>query len=162
MAAAVIVAGALWMDLRGTPTELRPFARASIEAGTRIDDDLIEFRNVPVGLLPEVTPGGFAITAIGAGEPLTPALLTDNGPLPDGWWALEMDVPDGAVPGTELRLVVEGSGTVIPAVVVAAASAVRPGGWTDESAMVAIPAETATTVAAAVSHAGVSVLIVEW
>ncbi len=150
------------MDLRGTPSEPRPFARNSIEAGAWIEDDLIEYREVPVGLLPEITPDGFAITAIAAGEPLTAALLTDKGPLPDGWWALEMDVPDGAVPGTELRLVVEGAGTAIPAIVVAVAPAVQPAGWSNDSAMVAIPAETAKTVAAAISSAGVSVLVVEW
>ena len=162
-AAGLVVAGALWMDFRGEPTELRPFAMAGIEAGAAVDETMLEYREVPIDLLPDVDPIGFAVVAIAAGEPLTPAALTEHGPLPEGWWAVEMEVPTGTTPGTELRLVVEDTGGIaIPAIVTAVAPTDQRSGWERDTAMVAMPQDRAAEIAEALSRAEVSVLVVEW
>ncbi|MDF1595882.1 MAG: SAF domain-containing protein [Acidimicrobiia bacterium] len=162
-ASALVVAGALWMDLRGTPTELRPFAVADIEAGAAIQPEMVEYRAVPAGFLPEVNLVGFTLTSIPAGDPVTPALLTDRSGVPDGWWALEMGVPSGVIPGTELRLAIEAdAGIVVPGVVIGLVSPEAPGGWSENTALVAVPSDQAATVATSLARAGVSVLVVDW
>ena len=163
VAAFVIVTVALWMDLRREPTELRPFAVATIEAGTTIESDLIEYLEVPAGLLPEVELDGITVNLIQSGEPIIPALLSDRGALPDGWWALEMQVPSGVSPGSELRLVVEGDGGIaIPAIVTSVVPRDPLDGWSQPSALVAIPADRAGAIAAPLSEGRVRVLIVSW
>ena len=162
-AAVLVVAGALWMDFRGEPTELRPFALAGIEAGASVDETMLEYREVPIDLLPDVDPIGFAVVAIAAGEPLTPAALTEHGPLPEGWWAVEMEVPTGTTPGTELRLVVDDTGGIaIPAIVTAVVPTDQRSSWERDTAMVAIPQDRAAEIAEALSGTGVTVLVVEW
>ena len=162
-AAVIVVTLALWMDLRREPTELRPFAVAMIEAGTAMEPDLIEYLEVPAGLLPEVELDGITVNLIQSGEPIIPALLSDRGALPEGWWALEMQVPSGVAPGSELRLVVEEDGVnAIPAIVTAVVPPDPLDGWSQPSALVAIPADRAGALATPLSEGRVRVLIVSW
>lgn len=162
-AAVLVVTGALCMDLRGDPTELRPFAATDIAAGAAIRPEMVEYRAVPTGLLPEVNLVGFTLNSIPAGDPVTQALITDRSAVPDGWWALEMEAPSGVIPGTELRLAIEAdAGTPVPAVVLGVVSPEVPGGWSENTALVAVPSDRAATVATALARAAVSVLVVEW
>jgi hypothetical protein len=150
------------MDLRGEPTEPRPFAVTSIAAGDRIVEEMLEYREVPVGVLPEVDADGYAVEPISPGEPLTPSVISDRDPLPDGWWAMEMEVPTGAGSGTELRLVIEGVAAVVPGLITSVVSADQSAGWVRETAMVAVPSEQAPGVATALADGKVSVLVVDW
>ncbi len=161
IAAACIVAGALWMDLRGEPTELRPFARGPIAAGTLIDESMIDYRRVATGLLPPMGDERFALTSIDAGEPLTPAVLTTRQPLPDGWWALELEVPNGVAPGARLQLVLESAEATVPAIVVDVQPADQAG-WDRTTALIAVPADTGPAVVAAASGARLGMLVTSW
>jgi hypothetical protein len=162
IAASLILAGALWMDLRGKPTEPRPFTVSSIAAGDRIVDEMLEYREVPVGVLPEVNVDGYAMGPLSPGEPLTPSVISDRDPLPDGWWAMEMEVPTGAGSGAVLRLVIEGAATVVPGLITNVVSAGQSAGWVRETAMVAVPSDQASAVATALTDGKVSVLVVDW
>jgi hypothetical protein len=151
------------MDVRGDPTDLRPFAATDIAAGSPIQPEMVEYRAVPTGLLPEVNLVGFTLNSVRAGDPITQALLTNRGSVPDGWWAIEMPVPSGVSPGTELRVAIEtDAGTVVPAVVIGVAAPEAPDGWSEKTALVAVPSDRAAEVATALARAGVSVLVVEW
>ena len=100
------------MDVRPEPTDLRPFARSTIEAGTSVGDSQVEMREVPAGLLQEVHLPGMAKADIPEGHPILPSLLTDRPGLPEGWWAIEMPLPGGLEVNSELRLVIETAGEV--------------------------------------------------
>ena len=162
IAASLIVTGALWMDLRGEPTEPRPFAVSSIAAGDRIVEEMLEYRDVPVGVLPEVDADGYAVGPILPGDPLTPSVISDRDPLPDGWWAMEMEVPTGAGSGTELRLVIEGAAAVVPGLITTIVPAGQSAGWARDTAMVAVPSDQAALVATALARGQVGVLVVDW
>ena len=162
IAASLIVTGALWMDLRGEPTEPRPFAVSSIAAGDRIVEEMLEYREVPVGVLPEVDADGYAVGPILPGDPLTPSVISDRDPLPDGWWAMEMEVPTGAGSGTELRLVIEGAAAVVPGLITTIVPAGQSAGWARDTAMVAVPSDQAALVATALARGQVGVLVVDW
>lgn len=160
--ASLVVMGALWMDLRGKPTEPRPFAVSSIAAGDPIAEEMLEYREVPVGVLPEVEASGYASVPISPGEPLTPSMISDRDRLPDGWWAMEMEVPTGAGSGTELRLVIEQVAAVVPGLITRVVAAGQSAGWVRETAMVAVPSEQAARVATALADGKMSVLVVDW
>jgi hypothetical protein len=164
LAALLIVVGALWMDLHKEPTELRPFAIGPIEAGSPIDPALVEYRPVPEGILPDVALDGIATTLIDAGEPVLPSALGDRQPLPDGWWALEMTIPTGTTAGSELRLIANDGSTsiAIPALVMAVGRSDPPSGWSDDSALVAVPEDQALLVAAALELDQLTVLLAGW
>ena len=154
---------ALWMDLRGPPIELRPFASEDIEAGAVIDQSNIEYRKVPEGLLPDVTLRGYAAVALAAGDPLTAGATTDRPPVPDGWWAIEIPTPAGILPGSDVQLIVgDELGTVVPGLVLTVGSQAESAAWSEELSMVAIPAEHAPSVASANSLDTLTVLISGW
>ena len=82
---------------------------------------------------------------------------------PEGWWAVEMEVPTGTTPGTELRLVVDDTGGIaIPAIVTAVVPTDQRSSWERDTAIVAIPQDRAAEIAEALSGTGVTVLVVEW
>ena len=161
--AVALVLFALWMDLKGPPVELRPFAIDDIEVGAKIDQSSVEYREVPAGILPEVATLSYAAISITAGEPLTATATTDRAPLPDGWWAIEIPTPTGVLPGTELRLIVDDeSGTDVPALVLSVGPQSESDAWSEDLSMVAIPAEQAASVASAKSLGTLTVLITAW
>ena len=101
-------------------TERYPFAAEAIEAGASIND-VIEWREVPVGLLPawREPPGGVATYDVAAGDPLLPG-LRGGVVIPAGWWSIPVPLPIATPPGTPLRLLHSLTGDQIDGVVTSA------------------------------------------
>ncbi len=165
-AAALIVLAAAWADLRPRAMTTHPYARTEIPAGTRLSDDLFEWRRVPEGLLPAVRAAGWATRTIAAGEPLLPATVDPAAsPAPEGWWALEVPLPAEVAPGREVRLVLLAAAPDTPPQTVAGVvlQVAAPGrevlGSTHPPGLVAVPAAAAAAAAAAVAEGRVSVLL---
>lgn len=119
MAATAIVLVALFVEFRPSPLTEHPFLTAAVTTGDEIGDWNTEWRSVPAGLLPEVDPSGTAARPIAEGEPLLESMLSEAGkPVPDGWWTIEIELPEGTAAGTRAQLVLLGSGSVVDAIVV--------------------------------------------
>ena len=102
---------------------------------------------------------------IPAGQPLSPALVaTDSIEPPENWWALEVPLPPGALPGGAVRLVllpglgIDGTPEVVDGKVMAGMpeDPLNPG---EPTGLVAIPAEAAAPAAAAVADGRAVVLL---
>jgi len=158
-AAAILVVGAsLYFELRPTPSVDHPFAGADLRAGSDVKVAAIDWRPVPVGVLPDMDLDGFLLVDVEAGQPLLPAML-DAGPLmPAGWWGVSVPVPEGSLPGSEVRLVVDirGSPRVVPGLLIRIFAQATIEGST---ALVAIPEGEAGAVAAALADSALSVLV---
>lgn len=148
-AAALLVAGAVAWDLRGTATSPHPFLTATVAAGSPIPADAVEWRSVPAGLLdPPELDGRVAALDLDAGDPITTSVLTDPATAPEGWWAVPITLGRHARPGDEVMLVTIDPPLTIPGVVLEAEAGdtysldFRP-------AVVAVPGESAPLVAAA-------------
>jgi hypothetical protein len=166
-AAALLIVTAAWMDLRPQPTFLQPFATVDLDPGTALDNTMIEWRSVPVGLLPPLNdPQGVVLRQVAAGEPLVPSVLsTRRIPAPDGWWTMEVQLPSGAAPGQEVQLILLPTGSndlprSVPGLVIAPAPtdpdplAIEP-----EPGLVAVPADLAAITAAAIADRSVSAIL---
>jgi hypothetical protein len=90
-----------------------------------------------------------------AGEPLAASDLRGPVDVPDGWWALALEVPVPLVPGAATRLVL-GDGAVVPGVVIVGDESDSFGAPT---ALIAVPGEDVAAVAAAASARQVVVLV---
>jgi hypothetical protein len=105
-AAGAIVLAALAWDVSERQSESFPFASTTISAGTAITEDLIEWRQVPEGAIPEPYLLGASATAdINAGDPITRSVLSRTEPLPDGWWSIPIEIPNGVPIGATIRVV---------------------------------------------------------
>jgi hypothetical protein len=105
-AAGAIVLAALAWDLSKRQSEPFPFAATTIFAGTPITDDLIEWRALPVGSIPQPILSGVSAAAdINVGEPLIRSVLSSTPQLPDGWWSIPIDIPNGIPAGAAIRVV---------------------------------------------------------
>jgi hypothetical protein len=85
--------------------------------------------------------------------------MLDAAPLiPTGWWGVSVPVPEGSLPGLEVRLVVDvrGSPRVVPGLLIRTFEEATIEGST---ALVAIPESEAGAVAAALADSALSVLI---
>jgi hypothetical protein len=157
IAAGLIVFGAVWVELRPDPTVEHPFAAEDITAGAEIGDWNTKPQRVAAGMLEPVTVGGVALTDIASGEPILASSIGDRDQaIPDGWWAIEIPLPDSARPGDSAEIVLLDAGSVVPAVVVA--------GVTDDAlasglGSVAVSGEQAAEVAAAAVNGRVAVMI---
>ncbi len=148
-AAALLVVGAFLWDLRGSDTAPHPFAARPISAGTRLGASDVVWRRLPAGafVVPDLTAAVAAVDLEG-GEPISAAVLAGPIVVPDGWWAIPIDVSSHAGPGDEVLLVIVDppltlSGIVIePQVGDATSLDHRP-------ALVAVPGSQAPLVAAA-------------
>ena len=148
-AAALLVAGAVAWDLRGTGTETHPFLTVAVAAGSPIPADAVEWREVPAGLLerPDLD-GRVAALDLAAGDPVTASVLTAPATAPEGWWAVPISLGRHARPGDEVMLVTIDPPLTIPGVVIEGEAGdaysldFRP-------AVVAVPGESAPLVAAA-------------
>ncbi len=165
LGAAVILGLALWIELRPRAEVEHPYARTDLAAGSVVDEESVEWRPVPSGVLPPVELDGLAVVDIPAGEPLSPALIaTDSVEPPEGWWALEVPLPAGALPGGLVRMVllpglgVAGQPQVVEGEVMARLpdDPLNPG---EPTGLVAIPAAAAAPAAAAVAEGRAVVLI---
>ncbi len=160
--AGVIAVLALYGRLSPTPTELRPFATRAIGPGETVADGDVEWRPVPVHLLPEVELPAVSAAPIAAGEPILASRLGAPASAPEGWWAAEVPVPSGVVPGAAVRLVAAaadgGAPSVIPGVVVEISSSAgtfdgRP------RALVAVPPDGVAAVASAAAEQRLTVVV---
>jgi hypothetical protein len=91
------------------------------------------------------------------GLPLVPGIGSSARPAPADWWAIEVPLPNGAVPGGEALVVMRDSSRRVAAVVLRAPSvgsfgATAPG-------LVAVPPEDAVAVAQAVGEQRATVLL---
>lgn len=156
IAAAAIVLVALFVEFRPTPLTEHPFLTAEVAAGEEIGDWNTEMREVPVGLLEEIVPSGAALRPIAEGEPLLQSMLAMAGdPVPDGWWTIEIELPDGTSAGTSAQLVLLDSGDVVDAVVVS-----EPVDDTFGSSLgsVAVAPESAVATAVAAANGEIAVM----
>ncbi len=156
-AAAGLLIVAAFMDVAGHATSPFPFAGAAIDAGEPIEGS-VEWVDVPVGLLgpvPELD--GYAAHPLEPGDPIVMSDVTSGSPIPAGWWAVPVDVPDGAGPGHRVRLV-----SVDPPLdvqgVVTEASAEGPFATTIKG-LVAVPPAPAADVATAAITGNLLVLL---
>jgi hypothetical protein len=156
--AILLVGTSVYFELRPTPTVDHPFAGADLAAGADIAQAEITWLPVPVGVLPETALEGFLLVDVASGQPLVPSVLDPAPSIPTGWWAISVPVPEGSVPGTEVRLVVDVRGTprVVPGLVVRTFEEATIEGTT---ALVAIPEGDAGAVAAALADGALSVLV---
>lgn len=147
-AAAVLLVALLW-DLRAGSTELFPFAARDVPAGEPFTTDAVDWRPLPAGSyrLPDLTSGTAAV-AVSAGEPITAAVVSERVPVPDGWWAVPVDVGTAAAPGSQVLLVVTDPPVTVPGVIVVAQRGDRFS-MDHSPAVVAVPGEMAPLVAAA-------------
>ena len=105
-AAAVLVVGAFLWDLR-VPLPNRIRLQRAISAGARLGADDIVWRRLPEGAftVPDLTTAVAAVD-LEAGEPISAVVLAGPIVVPDGWWAIPIDVSSHAGPGDEVLLIV--------------------------------------------------------
>ncbi|MGH8923696.1 MAG: SAF domain-containing protein [Acidimicrobiia bacterium] len=157
--AVVILLVAVGWEFRPTPTELRPYLARDVAAGDEVGDEDIEWRRVPIGFLPEhASPSGLFLVDLERGAPLIRSVVGEASPLPEGWWSLEVPVPDGTSAGVEVRLVVDVrvAPRVIPGMVVRLLGSDSIDGVT---ALVAIPEAEVGAAAAALADGSLRTLV---
>lgn len=149
----LIVGVSLWVDFGPKPGVDHPYAARDLDPGEEIDQEDVDWRRIPTGILPPVSLPAITGGPVGAGEPLRPSDLSEGGaPTPEGWWAVEVEVPLGTPAGSEVRLtltdVVTGITSVVPGIVT---QVVEPeSAFVDGSvALVAVPEEHVGGVASA-------------
>ena len=127
-------------------------------AGADLTQAEVTWHPVPVGVLPETVLEGFLLVDVPSGQPLVPSMFDDVPSIPTGWWAISVPVPEGSIPGSEVRLVVDVRGTprVVPGLLIRSFEEATIEGTT---ALVAIPEGEAGSVAAALADGALSVLV---
>lgn len=147
-AAALLLAAFVW-DLRGTANTPHPFAARPLPAGSPIAAGDVDWRHLPRGAFPVPSLEGMtAAVDLAPGDPLTAPVLTEPMEVPEGWWAVPVDIRSPATPGSSVLLVVLDPPLTVPGVVVTPQRGDRFG-MDYSPAMVAVPAEAAPLVAAA-------------
>jgi hypothetical protein len=145
----LIVIGALAWDLRPSPTTAFPFAIRLIAEGEPIESDAVEWRRVPGRFVgPPDLNHAVAAVDIPEADPITAAVLSDPVSVPDGWFAMPVDVGGHAAAGDRVVLMLTDPPLSVPGVVVAAQSGDRFS-LDFVAAVVAVPGEHAVDVAAA-------------
>jgi hypothetical protein len=158
LAAVALVATAAVIDLRGAPTQAHPYLTASVAAGETVEDNSLQWRDVPAGVLPEIDlTNSVAARDLDAGQPLLPGDLAAPPTIPSGWWAVPLPIPGNPAPGTAVRVVLTDTSTTIDGVVVA--GAVQDGFTPQAKGLAAIPGEHAAAVAAAAIDQHLVVLV---
>lgn len=155
----MILLGAISWELRPLPTTLHPFAATDLSAGTTVEDAVLEWREIPAGVMPEIGEvTGHLVTEVAAGTPLVPALLSLEPEMPAGWWAFEVPVPSGTEPGNEVRLVVNVrlEPRVVPGLVVRLLGTSSLNGPT---ALVAVPESEVGAAAASLADGSLRTLV---
>jgi hypothetical protein len=157
VAAVVLVMGAAVIELWPSGLTAYPFAAAPIGPGDPFE---VEWRQLPAGayVRPSLI-GAVAAHALDEGEPITVSDLQSPVAVPAGWWALALEVPRRLAPGSPIQLVLAGG--VDPAVPGIVVSSDDPGRFdvSGPTALIAVPPEDASRVAAAASARQVTVLI---
>lgn len=153
----MLVIGAAAVEFRPTNEADYPFAAASIEAGGPL---VVEWRRLPAGVYPPpALTGVVAAHSLIEGEPIAASDVRTPVAVPEGWWALVLEVPIRLAPGTPARLVLAGDeDTPVPGIVVASNEPDRFA-VTGPTALVAVPGEQAARVATAAAARQVVVLV---
>jgi hypothetical protein len=148
-AAVALVAAAFAWDLRGSSTEVHPFAARAIAAGSPIDQADLTWRRIPEGSfdVPELT-GRVAAVDLAAGDPISGSVLAPPTSVPAGWWAVPVDVGAHAVTGEPVLLVVTDPPLTVGGIVVSTQRG-DPYSLDYRPALVAVPGEVAPVIAAA-------------
>lgn len=146
---ALVVLAALAWDLRPSPTTSIPFAARALPAGDPIGADAVVWRRVPSGLLtaPDLE-GAVAAVPVPEGDPITAAVVAGRVEVPEGWFALPVDIGGHAAAGDRVVLVIADPPTSVPGVVVSTQTGDRFS-LDFTPAVVAVPAEHTAAVAAA-------------
>lgn len=106
LGATALIGIALTVDLRGSATVPYPFAAVTIEAGTSLDAIVIDYRDVPTGLLPRPDLSGRLILTVKAGAPLVPSMFGSDPLVPSEWWIVDLPMSGDVSPGTRVRVVI--------------------------------------------------------
>lgn len=148
-AAAILIVAAFAWDLRGSPTEPHPYAARAIAVGSEITAGDVVWRRLPAAsfVIPDLV-GRIAAVDLPAGEPITASGLAPPTQVPNGWWAVPIEIGPHAVPGDEVMLVITDPPVTVGGVVVGAQRG-DPYSLDYRPALVAVPAEMAPVVAAA-------------
>ncbi len=158
LAAGLLLVAGLYLDLADRATEPYPFTVVAVGAGDAVDDAMIEWREVPVGLLgPPAAPGGAAVRSLDPGDPLTASTLTAAAVVPPGWWSVPMERPESVAAGSRVRLIsadppLDAEGVVTAPPTRDTFSVVSPG-------LVAVPADQAASAAQASQRGTLTVLL---
>lgn len=162
-AAALLLIGAVWLDVRPSDTVSHPYAAVALTEGALIEETMIDWRTIPADVLPDPgNPVGMVSQRVAAGEPLVPSAVSSSRIVPpQGWWTLETRLPQGAHPGQSVHLILLAVGDAplaVPGIVVAA-PANDALAFEDLPGLVAVPAESAAIAAAAVAEDQVAVIL---
>lgn len=148
-AAVLLVVGALAWDLRGSATEPHPFASRRIPAGSPFGVADVDWRPLRSGSFPIPDLGaGVAAVDLEPGQPITGPVVIGRVAVPEGWWAVPVDVPASAGPGAHVLLVVTDPPLTVPGIVVTPRRGDRFA-MDHTPAVVAVPGAMAPVVAAA-------------
>jgi hypothetical protein len=156
LTAAILVLLAVWFEARPDRTVPHPFASADIGVGESLDATNTIMRDVPEGLLPPVAGSGVARRPVRAGDPLSPADVTDPKTSPLGWWSFPVELPSGARNGDRVLIVLLDTLETIEGVVSAGPSS-DPFGSGRGS--VAVPSERAAVAATAAVEGRIAILV---
>ena len=157
VAAGLLVLGAAALEFRPTQVARHPFTAAATAAGAVPE---IEWREVPAGVFEPMTAvRGVASHPLEAGEPLAPSDLAIRPEIPTGWLALAVELPAMVAPGAEVQLVRTGATAPPIAGLVVGADESGDGLGSGPTALVAVPAHHAPTVATASADRSLVVLI---
>ena len=153
--ACLVLVGGIALELRPQATAPHPFAVETISIGEQIDESRVRWRDVPTGLFLPVDLPVTATRRIETGEPVLAAASDkpEGSAIPNGWWALELDVPNGTRAGMTVRIVTH-SGTADGIII-----EVSSGDFGERTGLVAIPDDRASVVATAMLDSTVAVLI---
>lgn len=155
-AVTLVVVAALAWDLSSRATEPFPFAAERIDSGTRITDELIEWRDVRSGSLEmPVLDDPRAAVDIEVGDPITPSVTEPASPVPPDWWSVPVELPPGVPDGAPVRLLLP-SGRAVDGIVTTPAT---DEGFGASIGAVAVASEVLEEVAAASAAGLVLVLI---
>lgn len=153
----LVAAVAIYVEFRPDPTVAVPFATTMIAPGDLIDATNTELRDAPAGLLDAGRHGDVATRPIPPGTPVLASEVGSQGrTVPPGWWIVTVPIPDGAMAGDEVRLVLLDSALDVPGVV---ASPGSDDAFSVSDGTVAVPPEGSTDVALAAANGRLIVLL---
>lgn len=155
--ATLIAATALWIELKPTDMVEHPFASVEIETGEAIDASNTDQRLVPSNLFEPIPTGSIANTPIALDDPVLASDVGAKGSrAPPGQWVVRADVPQGALPGDEVRLVLIDTSETFTGFVVSTRS---DDPFADTIGSVAVDQEAAGAVAVAAAEGRLAVLV---
>jgi len=155
--AALLVGVAIVSDIGQSGSTPYPFAAEAMAAGEAIGDASVEWRDLPIGLLPDPNLEGRLRFDITAGTPLLPAFVDADPIVPEGWWLVDVPLPHGVVAGVAVRIVLLDPPTTVAGI--AAGPGVGDAFAGEVRGPVAVPASAADLVARAAAADAVVTLI---